>query len=240
MAPTCTAGLEEKNAATIIAGPPIRHISFSMPDGNQSVSTAVSLHAAKRACRTAAIERRRAAKTTAGVDASSQALGHLLAAMTVSRAAVVSGYWPIADEFDDRPLLEHFAKAGHVCALPVVTTKAMPLVFRAWRLGDVMIAGRLDIPEPSPEADAVEPSMLLVPLLAFDRAGFRLGYGGGYYDRTLTRLRETGPITAIGVAFGAQEIGEVPHGPGDEPLDWVVTERGALAFGAPSRLARQS
>jgi 5-formyltetrahydrofolate cyclo-ligase len=204
------------------------------------VNTAESLKAAKRACRIAAIGRRRAAKAAAGVDASNQALDHLLAAVTIPRAAVVSGYWPIDDEFDDRPLLDHFAKAGHVCALPVVTMKHAPLEFRAWRPGDAMIVGRLDIPEPLPDAQTVEPSMLLVPLLAFDRAGFRLGYGGGFYDRTLARLRATSPIVAIGVAFAAQEVDEVPRGHSDQPLDWVVTERRAVVFGARGRQERMS
>ncbi|MBL8906323.1 MAG: 5-formyltetrahydrofolate cyclo-ligase, partial [Rhizobiales bacterium] len=74
----------------------------------------------------------------------------------------------------------------------------------------------------------VHPDVLLVPMLAFDRRGYRLGYGGGYYDRTLAALRVLKPITAIGIAYSGQEIAEVPHGSWDEPLDWIMTERGAF------------
>lgn len=188
------------------------------------------MRAAKRAARAAALERRRIAKAMAGPDAARAALGHLVARVATPAGAVVSGYWPMADEFDDRPMLAHFAATGHACALPVVVARGEPLVFRRWRPGDALVTSRLGIEEPGANAPVTEPTMLLVPLLAFDGEGNRLGYGGGFYDRSLARLRARGPVLAIGVAFAGQGMEEVPHGPGDQRLDWIVTENGASAF----------
>ena len=97
-------------------------------------------------------------------------------------------------------------------------------MFRRWRDGDEVDKGPFGVAEPKPSAEELCPDVLLVPLLAFDRAGYRLGYGGGYYDRTLRGLRALKPIIAIGVGFAAQEISATPRGPGDEPVDWIVTE----------------
>lgn len=134
------------------------------------------------------------------------------------------------EEFDDRPLLAYFASSGHPCALPVVVAKDMPLEFRRWRPGDRLVASGFGIEVPGSDAPRLQPTVLLVPLLAFDAEGHRLGYGGGYYDRSLAMLRQHGPVLAIGVAFAGQAVDEVPHGPGDQRLDWIVTEEGASAF----------
>ena len=194
------------------------------------MNTTESIRAAKRAARGAALERRRTAKAAAGPAAPWSALGHLRARLTVPRGAVVSGYWPMAEEFDDRLLLAHFAENGHPCALPVVVAKDAPLLFRRWQPGDMLITGAGGIEEPSAEATPLDPMVLLVPLLAFDAEGNRLGYGGGYYDRSMAKLRAFGPVLAVGVAFAGQAMAEVPHGPGDQRLDWIVTEAGASAF----------
>jgi 5-formyltetrahydrofolate cyclo-ligase len=194
------------------------------------LTTTETLRAAKRAARAVALERRRSAKAVAGPDAPRAALQHLLSRVTVPAGAVVSGYWPMADEFDDRPLLTHFATKGHACALPVVVATGAPLVFRRWQPGDALVPSRLGIAEPSRDAPALDPTVLLVPLLAFDGEGNRLGYGGGFYDQSLATLRARGPVLAIGVAFAGQAIDQVPHGPRDQRLDWIVTEQGARAF----------
>ena len=137
----------------------------------------------------------------------------------------VSGFWPIQDEIDIRKLLERLHEDGMAICLPVTGPSRAPLVFRAWRPGDEMAAGPMGLAEPMPEKKVLEPDMLIVPLLAFDRFGNRLGYGGGYYDATLADLRRRRPVVAVGVGFHAQQVETVPVDPGDERLDWIVTEK---------------
>jgi 5-formyltetrahydrofolate cyclo-ligase len=140
---------------------------------------------------------------------------------------IVSGYWPLADEFDPRPAMARLARLGHALALPRVQGWGRPLSFHAWQPGEPLLAGPFQVMEPSSDAPLVDPRILLVPLLAFDRAGRRLGYGAGYYDMVLRDLRARGPAPyAIGVAFAAQEVAEVPTGPRDQLLDAMVTEQG--------------
>lgn len=115
---------------------------------------------------------------------------------------------------------------GHPLCLPVVTDKVGALVFRAWAPGEALVEGVFDTRVPPPDRPVVEPTVLLVPLLAFDRAGYRLGYGGGYYDRTLAALAQNQP-TSIGLAFAAQEVDTLPHEAHDRRLDWVITEQAA-------------
>ncbi len=103
-------------------------------------------------------------------------------------------------------------------------------MFRAWKPGARLLAGPFRIPEPLDSAPAVQPTLLLVPLLAYDSAGYRLGYGGGYYDRSIRALRARAPVLAVGMAFSEQRVDPVPHGARDEPLDWIVSERGATPF----------
>lgn len=147
---------------------------------------------------------------------------------------VVSGFHAFASEIDCAALLAAMADAGWTTALPVVVAPRQPLVFRRWRPGEPTEAGRWAIPVPPADAPVVEPDVLLVPLLAFDRAGYRLGYGGGFYDRTLERLRGLKPVLAVGVAYSAQEVEQVPRGPEDQPLDRMLTEAGLVAL-APDR-----
>jgi 5-formyltetrahydrofolate cyclo-ligase len=140
--------------------------------------------------------------------------------------AIVSGYWPLAGELDPRPAMHRLADLGHPLALPRVQGWGRPLAFHAWQPGDPLRAGPFEVMEPSPDAPLVIPRILLVPLLAFDRVGRRLGYGAGYYDMVLRDLRaQSRAPCAIGVAFAAQEVDEVPTGPRDQMLDTVVTER---------------
>jgi 5-formyltetrahydrofolate cyclo-ligase len=145
---------------------------------------------------------------------------------------VVAGYWPVGSELDIRPLLDHLVGQGRTVALPVAGPRGTALRFFAWDPGRVLVAGRFAIPEPDPQQPEVEPAVVLVPLLAFDRTGQRLGYGAGYYDRTLAGLRASRPVLAVGVAFAIQEIGRVPGDGFDQPLDWIVTEDGAVRCAA--------
>ena len=134
----------------------------------------------------------------------------------------------MGSEIDPRALLQSLAQSGYRTALPVVTPLGNPLRFRAWSFGEQLLARTWGILEPADDAPEVEPDVLLVPLLAFDRSGVRLGYGGGYYDRTLARLRAMQQVVAIGLAFDEQALPEVPCGPYDQRLDWVLRPAGAL------------
>jgi 5-formyltetrahydrofolate cyclo-ligase len=137
---------------------------------------------------------------------------------------VLSGYMPMRTEINPLPAMA--AHQGPVC-VPVVAGPGLPLRFREWTPGCAMVAGDFGALIPA-EGAWLEPDVLIVPLLAFDRRGFRLGYGGGFYDRTLERLRARQPAFALGFAFAAQEMAEVPAEPTDQPLDAVLTENGLI------------
>lgn len=183
---------------------------------------------AKRLLRAEAEAVRRAAARADDGTAGARLADNLLAAAIVPRRAAVSGYWPIGDEIDVMPALRVLAADGHRVALPLIVGKGRPLVFRAWRDGDAMRRGPFGIREPLDAAAEIEPAVVLVPLLAFDRAGSRLGFGGGFYDRSLAALRARSPVLAVGIAWSAQELAAVPRDRHDEALDWVVTEREAI------------
>lgn len=186
-----------------------------------------AVRAAKAASRKSALAARRA--VAAGVpDAPQRVLTNLLAAVAVPPGAALSGFWPMGDEIDVRAVLLHFRERGHVCALPVTGLRGTALQFRRWTPDTVMVEAVFGTREPPASASPVDPDLLIVPLLAFDRAGMRLGYGAGYYDRTLAGLRARKPVIAVGVAYAAQEVPEVPHDASDEPLDWIITESGAI------------
>lgn len=184
---------------------------------------------AKRALRASASASREAALAASGCLAGAEVARNCLAAIAPRPDDVVSGYWPVGAELDPRPLLETLARRGQRLALPVVQGRKRPLLFRAWQFGDPLMRGSLGIPTPPPTAAAVRPHLLLVPLLAFDRRGFRLGHGAGYYDMTLAALRADGErCCAVGLAFAAQEVALVPNDDLDQPLDWIVTETTAI------------
>jgi 5-formyltetrahydrofolate cyclo-ligase len=153
-------------------------------------------------------------------------------AIGIPETATLSGYWPIGSEIDVMTTLLTHANRGGAIALPVVVEAGAPLIFRVWRVGDEMDKGPFGIEEPKSTAAVVLPDILLTPMLAFDRAGYRLGYGGGFYDRTLRSLRAQKPILTIGVAYGAQEVPETPRGSMDERLDWIATDREAFKVDA--------
>jgi len=140
-------------------------------------------------------------------------------------ATIVSGFMPMKSEINPLPLMRKLAEAGARLALPVVAGRGKPLIMRAWGIGESLAAGVWGIRQPAASAPAVAPDILLVPLLAFDRAGHRIGYGAGYYDMTIAALRARQAVVAVGLAFAAQEIAAVPATPHDAPLDLVLTER---------------
>ena len=147
--------------------------------------------------------------------------------LPIAKGAVISFYWPMGDEADPRAMAARLAERGHALALPVTVEKGAPLVFRLWREGDPLIVHAFGMHEPAASAPEVRPDVLLVPLLAFDARGHRLGYGGGFYDRTLAALETK---LAIGVAYAGQESEALPIHERDHPLDMVVTERGLRRF----------
>jgi 5-formyltetrahydrofolate cyclo-ligase len=145
--------------------------------------------------------------------------------LAIEPGAAVSGFMPMKSEINPVPLMRKLADAGATLALPVVAGKGKPLIMRAWSLGEPLASGVWGIREPKPEAPEVFPDILIVPLLAFDRRGHRIGYGAGYFDMTIAALRARKPVVAAGIALAAQEIAEVPTTPRDARLDLVLTER---------------
>lgn len=178
--------------------------------------------AVKAAARQAAFAARKEA-FAAGQGQAAELLADVLAP---HRGAVLAGYMPMRTEIDPLPAMA--AHQGPV-GVPVIVAKAHPLRFREWSPGCAMVAGEFGalIPE---EGAWLEPVVLIVPLLAFDARGYRLGYGGGFYDRTLEGLRARGPVLAVGFAFAAQEMAEVPIDATDQRLDLIVTDQGVRRF----------
>jgi 5-formyltetrahydrofolate cyclo-ligase len=183
----------------------------------------------KTEARARATLRRAEAAASSGL-AAAEAVSEQVAALLADfpKATVVAGYWPIGTELDVRHTLSHLDLIGFGCALPVVVAKGESLTFRTWTPQVLMERSGLGILAPAATVPQVDPDVLLVPLLAFDRAGFRLGYGAGFYDRTLERLRRSKSVTAIGIGFAGQEVDSVPRDQYDQPLDWLITERFVL------------
>jgi 5-formyltetrahydrofolate cyclo-ligase len=179
-----------------------------------------------------AAQRRQALALRAPLDpqaAGALMAGHVLRDAPPPAGAVVAGYWPLGSEIDPRPLLHALAARGHAIVLPVTPARGLPLTFRRWQPGDAMAAGRFGTA--CPTGAAMAPNWLLVPLLAFDPCGNRLGYGAGYYDRTLAGLPHA---VALGCAFAAQQVARVAAGPLDVRLRAVATEAGIIAARPPS------
>jgi 5-formyltetrahydrofolate cyclo-ligase len=174
-------------------------------------------------------ERRRAA--AARPDAPRHAAKNFVEHIPVGAGTIVALYHPIKDELDTAPLAEALIERGARLALPVAERTPAPLVFRAFAPGDALIKGRHSIMVPRAESPALAPDIVVAPLLGFSRDGARLGYGGGYYDRTLKALRAAGTVIAVGYGYGAQEVDALPSSPLDETLDWIVTEREAIRAG---------
>ncbi|MPZ09447.1 MAG: 5-formyltetrahydrofolate cyclo-ligase [Kiloniellaceae bacterium] len=192
---------------------------------------AAAVQEAKRHLRATARAQRAAAAAedrAAGGPAATALRDRVLAAVPLDPDAVVSAYWPMGSEIDPLPLLSALAERGIALALPAIRGAGEPLDFRAWKPGDTLQPAGFGTREPLAAAPPVQPKLLLVPLLAFDAAGYRLGYGGGFYDRSLALLRAAGNILAVGLAFAAQQVAALPREATDQPLDLVVTERGLV------------
>lgn len=182
----------------------------------------LSLDEQKAAARAQALSRRM------GLDATEAGLAltaHFLHDVTLPSRCCVSGFWPLAQEIDIRPLLAALHDRGHLIALPVTGKRGQALTFRQWTPGAALVKERFGTMRP--DGPQVTPDAILVPLLAFDATCHRLGYGGGFYDRTLAAMPGK---PKIGCAFAEQQVDAVPVGPYDIRLDAVVTDRGVLRY----------
>ena len=141
---------------------------------------------------------------------------------------VISAFWPVRSEVDLRPLFHDLYERGCAIVLPVVVAKRSPLAFRLWTPATQLVNGGFGIPIPPEDSPICDPDWLLVPLLAYDEQGFRIGYGGGFYDVTLANLRRRKSVFAIGVGFDGQQVDRVPGNFNDERLDAILTERRVL------------
>lgn len=151
-------------------------------------------------------------------------------ALALPPGAIVAGYCAFRDEADPKALMRTLAAHGHALALPAMVAKAAPLRFHTWCETDVLVEHPYGVLEPHPDCPVLVPDVLLVPMLAFDAEGYRLGYGGGFYDRTVEALRAVRPVLAIGIAYAGQQRPDVPHGEHDQRLDAVLTENGLTHF----------
>lgn len=180
----------------------------------------------KQALRAAAKERRRNAFKRHGISASEAVATHDFARCKLQPSQAVSAFLAIGEEIDPLPLMRRLWAAGHAVGLPVMVGKDRPLVFRRWREGAPLDEVKWGIREPTADAPIIVPDVMLVPLLAFDARGYRIGYGGGFYDRSIAEIRAVKPVITIGLAYDELEVDAVPHDAYDQRLDWVLTPSG--------------
>lgn len=171
----------------------------------------------------AASARERVHARDADLQAPRAVSANFLAHVTLAPTAIIGGYWPTGTELDVRPLMTELHRRGHVCGLPVVH-RGHPLEFHRWGPEDRLVRGVFDILAPDHHTPIVDPDVLLIPMLAFDDRGMRIGYGGGYYDRTIPAIRSRKPLLTVGIAYAVQEVGRVPTDRYDQRLDWIVTD----------------
>ena len=180
----------------------------------------------KAALRDAALARRDALDLDSRLEWDPEIAARALALPVWDGAGPVSAYWPMRSEADPRPILEALHDSGLTLCLPAIADGRM--IFRRWAPYEPIMPGGFGTLVPAPSEPEVRPAILIVPLAAFDRRGYRIGYGKGYYDRALTEL---GPTLSIGIGYAAQEIEAVPDEPHDRRLDWIVTERETIRCG---------
>ncbi len=185
------------------------------------------------------LRRAQSAAAAYGEDAARKVADFLIPALSLPSGAAIAGYAPLKSEIDPTLLLERLHRAGHRISLPVVEGNNVPLSFHQWRPGERLVAGPFGT-RTTPSQEVVEPVLVLVPLVAFDGKGHRLGRGGGYYDRTLAELRARGPLLAVGLAFDCQRHEGLPVEDHDEVLDAVVTDRQLYRFSISPLLAGPS
>jgi 5-formyltetrahydrofolate cyclo-ligase len=188
-----------------------------------------TIEEAKAGLRAMARRRRAAIHDGKRAETALAAAGHFFAGVHLEPGDVVACYWPIRDEFDCRPVLTRLMDEGQPVCLPVVVGDAMPLEMRLWEQGVPLYPAGFGTLAPPETAPVVVPDVIIVPVLGFDKEGTRLGYGGGYYDRTLAGLQKRPRL--IGFAFASQELDHVPRDAHDVPLEAVVTEAGYRQFG---------
>lgn len=189
-----------------------------------------TIEAAKANLRVEALAKRAAISETVRAEAAKAAADHFFANIVLEPGDIVALYWRIRDEIDCQPILVRLVDGGQPVCLPVVLGADQPLELRLWQEGEPLYPSGFGTLAPSPLAPKVEPDIVLMPLLGFDKHGTRLGYGGGYYDRTLAAAVKRPKL--VGLAFACQEIEDIPRDAHDIPLDAVVTEEGARHFGA--------
>ncbi len=203
----------DANAPTVVPAPP----------------TFLPMNPDKTELRRRATERRRPLADQSGAAGAAAASLFMAApGLAGPDPSVFAGYWPIKSEIDPRPLMRCLLAGGWTGSLPVSGPRDQPLSFREWAEGEPLESGPFGVSEPLSNRGTIRPMLLIVPLLAFDRRGHRLGYGAGYYDRTLAALRRAGSLTAVGLAFAGQEMDRLPSTEDDQPLDWVVTDKEAF------------
>jgi 5-formyltetrahydrofolate cyclo-ligase len=185
-----------------------------------------SIVARKRRLRTEA--RKRRDEAAAKGDIGARLIDLFEQHISLPRDITISGYYPVGSEANILPLLNALQQKGLDLSLPVVDKSHSPLIFRRWDEATEMQEGAFGILEPTPDAGSVYPGLMLIPLLAFDRQGNRLGYGGGFYDLSIRSIREQQPVYALGVAFAAQEVTAVPCDENDTTLDGILTEKGVI------------
>ena len=190
----------------------------------------ISISAQKSILRRQVLDLRNAARATFGDDAERRLAENVIDALPLVGDKAIAVYWPIKSEIGVETLLEGLHAAGAHCFLPVVERADCPLIFRAWTPVQELVEGAHGVLIPPGSAPVGIPEIVIVPLVAFDDKGRRLGYGGGYYDRTLEILRRNGDILALGVAFSCQQVETVPSESSDQVLDAVATEAGVTAF----------
>lgn len=216
MAPTCTCRPVRIQNPTAIAVPSI----ILLPTGGMLSDSP------KANLRKEAAERRATLKVRVP-ELSRRIAQQFLRSIPTPPDTVVSAYSAMGDEADPADVVAELRRRGHRIVLPRVAGRNLPLDFHLCEAGARLVPGGFGLSEPSPDWPKLAPDLLIVPLLAFDADGYRVGYGAGYYDRTLRGLRSQKPIIAVGYAFAAQEFAAVPHLDHDERLDWIVTENGA-------------
>ena len=181
----------------------------------------------KAVLRTEALARRDGLDLDNRLEWDAEIAAHALAlSVWKGSSGPVSAYWPMRSEADPRPILEALHERGLPLCLPAIVDKRM--IFRRWAPYEPIVPGGFGTLVPAPDQPELKPTILLVALAAFDRRGYRIGYGKGYYDRALSEL---GPTVSIGIGYAAQEIDAVPDEPHDRCLDWIVTERETLRCG---------
>ena len=198
------------------------------------MSASYSLAREKEVARIAARARREDAHRTLSGAAPQLFAEHFFHHIPLPRHGVIAGYTPLNHEADPGALLGEAQRRGYRTCLPRVAKRASPLIFLQWAPGDPLAEGAHGTKEPMAGRPELTPDIIIVPMLSFDPSGWRLGYGGGYYDRTLAALRAAGrQVLAVGLAYAEQGTDRLPADPHDQRLDWIVTERGAISFANP-------